>query len=149
MKTVKVSDIFDVKYGNSLSLLDLEKDSNCVNFVSRTEKNNGISAKIKLINGVEPSPANTISVAVGGSVMSSFYQQEPYYTGYHLMVLKPKIKLSEKEMLYYCMCLKANKYRFSYGRQANKTLKDIKIPAIENIPKWVTGTSPNKGCFYA
>jgi hypothetical protein len=36
------------------------------------------------------------------------------------------------------MCIKANAYRYSYGRQANKTLKDIVLPST--IPQWVDNT---------
>jgi len=32
------------------------------------------------------------------------------------------------------MCIKANDYRYNFGRQANKTLKDIDVPAI--VPLW-------------
>ncbi|CAC9581470.1 hypothetical protein [uncultured Gammaproteobacteria bacterium] len=110
----------------------------------------GLSAKVKIINGAKSNPGHSISVAVGGSVMSSFFQKEPYYTGYHVLILRPKIKLTNNEMLYYCMCLRANKYKYSYGRQANKTLKDVKIPAISDIPGWVNEVKerrPNKNSF--
>ncbi len=137
MNTAPLSDIFDVKYGNSLSLSNLDEDKNGIPFVSRTEKNNGQSAKVKTNTECSPNPKNTISVAVGGSVMSSFLQKKPYYTGYHLLVLHPKTNLTDNEMLYYCMCLKANKYKYSYGRQANKTLNDLLIPSINSIPNWV------------
>ena len=33
------------------------------------------------------------------------------------------------------MCIKSNAYRYSYGRQANKTLKNIELP--DTIPDWV------------
>jgi hypothetical protein len=142
MKLSKVSDIFIIKYGNSLSLsdIDIDKDNNEINFISRTEKNNGISAKVSMIDNVKINPENTISVAVGGSVLSSFLQENPYYTGYHVLTLHPKTKLTTNEMLYYCMCLKANKYKYSYGRQANKTLNDLLVPALDCIPKWVNKT---------
>ncbi len=39
------------------------------------------------------------------------------------------------------MCFKANSYKFNYGRQANKTLRELEIPSIENIPEWVETTS--------
>lgn len=126
---------------------DLKQDSNGIPFISRTERNNGLSAKAKLINNIKPNPHNTISVAVGGSVMSSFLQKKEYYTGYHILVLHPKIKLTNNEMLYYCMCLKANKYRYSYGRQANKTLNNLLVPSLDSIPSWVNDTAitpPNK-----
>jgi len=35
------------------------------------------------------------------------------------------------------MCLKSNRFRFNYGRQANKTLSSLIIPDIKKIPKWV------------
>jgi hypothetical protein len=33
------------------------------------------------------------------------------------------------------MCIKSNAYRYTYGRQANKTLKDIELP--DTVPEWV------------
>lgn len=133
---VKVSDIFDVKYGNGLALSDLSSNIDGINFISRTEKNNGKVGNVSIINEI-PNPEHTISVAVGGSVMSSFYQENKYYTGYHILILSPKIELTKNEMLYYCMCLKANKYKYNYGRQANKTLKDLMIPSYDSIPSYV------------
>lgn len=137
MNTVPLSDIFEVEYGANLELSNIVQNVNGIPFVSRTEKNNGISAKVSLISNIKPNPKNTISVACGGSVMSSFLQKKPYYSGRDLYYLKPKISLTDNEMFYYCMCLKANKYRYSYGRQVNKTLKDIKIPEVNSIPAWV------------
>ena len=137
MKTVPLCEIFDIEYGNSLALSDLTESENGVFFVSRTENHNGVSATVALIENITPNPKNTITVAVGGSVMSSFLQKRNYYTGYHILILHPKTKLSDNEMLYYCMCLRANKYRYSYGRQANKTLDTLLVPSLDNIPDWV------------
>jgi hypothetical protein len=39
------------------------------------------------------------------------------------------------EKMYWCMCIKENAYRYGYGRQANKTLKNIELP--DEIPNWV------------
>lgn len=137
MELVKVSDYFEVKYGINLNYCEMKEDNNGINFVSRTSKNNGVCGKVKIIENFKPNPANTISVSCGGSVMESFLQKTPYYSGYHLFVLKPKQEFTDLELLYYCMCLRANKYRYNYGRQANKTLKDIKIPCKSSIPEWV------------
>ena len=132
MREAKISKIFDIKYGNSFELINLtecDKSSvDCVNFVSRTENNNGISAYVKKLLDVEPNPAGTITVAVGGSVLSTFLQVQPYYTGFHVMVLYPKKKMSTVELLFYAYVIRKNRYRYNYGRQANKTLKDIVIP---------------------
>ena len=132
-----VKNLFDVVYGVNLELNKMEIDKNGVNFVSRTAKNNGVSAKVKELDKIAPIPAGMITVAGGGSVMESFLQPEPFYSGRDLYYLKPRIELSDQEKIYYCVCLRANKYRFNYGRQANRTLKDIPIPSINEIPDWV------------
>ena len=132
-KLVKVSDLFNVIYGVNLELVNLTQckstDKNAVPFVSRTENNNGVSAYVETELDIEPNPAHTLSVAGGGSVLSTFYQSFPYYSGRDLYVLVPKGKMSVIEMLFYAKCISANKYKYNYGRQANKTLKNILIPS--------------------
>ena len=140
---MKVSDIFEVHYGVNLELNVLRKKNDGINFVSRTAKNNGVSARVERLSEVTPIPAGTISVAGGGSVMESFLQPEPYYSGRDLYYLVEKILLSDQQKLYYCACLRANKYRYNYGRQANRTLKDILIPAPGDIPQWVHDANPD------
>lgn len=134
---VRVEDLFDVKYGISLEFNKMTPDDEGIPFISRKSVNNGMEGRVKLIEGIEPNPANTISVAASGSVMESFLQKRPYYSGYHIMVLTPKQEMSDIVMLYYCEILRANKYRYSYGRQANKTLHTIVVPEMHEIPEWV------------
>lgn len=143
----KVSDLFTIKYGNSLVLVDMEQckksDNDSINFVSRTDYKNGISAFVKKIDNIIPNEANTISVALSGSsVLASFYQPEPYYSGYHIAVLTPIQKMTTIEMIFYAICIKSNRYRYGFGRQANKTLKDILIPS--HIPKDFSNISMQK-----
>lgn len=133
MKLTAIHNLFDIKYGNSLELINLEQcekgDLNSINFVSRTEKNNGISAFVLKIDDIKPNSTNTITVAVGGSVLAAFLQSEQYYTGFHVLVLSPKKEMKTDELLFYTMCIRKNKYKYNYGRQANKTLKDILVPS--------------------
>jgi hypothetical protein len=132
MELVPIHSLFVVKYGVNLELVHLEQclknDPNSINFVSRTETNNGVSAFVVKTDEFEPNPKNTISVAAGGSVLSSFYQEEEYYSGRDIYYLIPKNNLSKLEMLFYAFCLSKNKYKYNYGRQANKTLRDILVP---------------------
>ncbi len=137
MKTCAVKDLFDVRYGVDLELNALEQASDGINFVARTSKDNGVTAKVKQIPWIEPNPAGTISVAAGGSVMESFLQPEPYYSGRDLFYLTPRYEMSDAIKLFYCLCLRRNKFRYSYGRQANETLKDLLIPCLEEIPAYV------------
>ena len=39
-------------------------------------------------------------------------------------------------------CLRANRYRYSYGRQANRTLRDIGLPDPSRLPEWVRDADP-------
>ena len=134
---MKISDIFDVSYGINLELnkCDITCDKDGINFVSRTSQNNGVVAKVKRIEGKEPQPAGVLTCAGGGSVLSTFVQTEPFYSGRDLYILKPKKNMSLNEKLFYAMCIRENAYRYNYGRQANKTLKDIELP--DTIPDWV------------
>lgn len=133
----RVDDIFDVTYGNSLEFINMIPDDTGIPFISRKSVNNGMEARVRLIEEVKPNPPNTISVAASGSVMESFLQKEPYYSGRDLYFLSPKQKMNDNVMLYYCTVLRANKYRYNYGRQANRTLRSILIPEYHEIPNWV------------
>lgn len=137
MKLIKLCEYFEIKYGVNLEFQNMKLCNNGIPFVSRTEQNNGIAGFVEKINNILPNPGNTISVACGGSVMESFLQKNDYYSGRDLFYLQPKIALTDNEMLFYCACLRANKYRYSYGRQANRTLAEIKVPSKDSIPEFV------------
>ena len=142
-KEFKIEDIFDVKYGVNLELnacdeCDRETE-NSVRFVARTAENNGVSAHVIKIDGVIPQQAGLITVAGGGSVLSTFYQPEPFYSGRDLYTLEAKSDISVEAKLFVITVIEKNKYRYSYGRQANKTLPGlvIKLPAVSNgTPDW-------------
>ncbi|NQV74457.1 MAG: restriction endonuclease subunit S [Bacteroidetes bacterium] len=125
----RLDSLFDVKYGNSFELNRLHKDlENGVDFIARTSKNNGVVAKVKLHENIKPFPAGLLTVSLGGSVLETFLQPLPFYTAYHIYCLFPKEKLTLYEKLFYCMCIRANKFKYSYGRQANRTLAALLIP---------------------
>ena len=128
---MKISDLFTLCQGNSFELLNMQQDENSsINFVSRTSQNNGVVAKVT-VNNVKPFEAGLVTVALGGSVLSAFVQDSQFYTSFHIMVLKPKAGMTLEQKLFYCMIIKNNAYRYGYGRQANKTLKDIEIPSLD------------------
>lgn len=139
-----VSDIFDVHYGVNLALNAMTIEANGINFVSRTSVNNGVSTKVRLIEGIEPIEAGVLTVAGGGSVLETFLQAEPFYSGRDLYFLRPKCKMTRKQKLFFCMCIRANKFRYNYGRQANKTLRNLQIPSLDEIPEWVDLSDLNR-----
>lgn len=140
-KPFKVNELFEVKYGINMELntcIEAEDgDPDAINFVARTESNNGVSARVKPVKGKEPQPAGLITCAGGGSVLSTFLQEEPFYSGRDLYLLIPLQPMSKLAKLFCITVLKANKYRYSYGRQANITLPylELMLPAtVEGQP---------------
>ena len=141
MKTL--DKIFEPIYGANLDLNKLIKVKKGVPYVGRSMKNNGITAYVKRVD-TPPNPAHTISVSGGGSVLECFYQSEEFYSGRDLFFLKPKTNLNEKQMLAYCYLIKLNKYKYNYGRQANKTLGNLIIPEPDELPNWVNNDEISK-----
>jgi Type I restriction modification DNA specificity domain len=138
---IKLKNLFDVRYGHSLELNRLTictKEKGGIPFVSRKMGNNGIAAYIEKISGIEPNASGELTCALSGNgVLSTFLQDNPYYTGFHVACLSPLITLNKSQLLYYCVCIAANRYKYSWGRQANRTLKEIFIPDISEIPTWI------------
>ncbi len=140
MSKIPLNKIFKIDYGNSFDLTTLELcdelNEHKVNYVSRTRENNGISAIVKRLNEIEPFSAGLVTVAgSGNSVLESFIQPQPFYTGYHVFVLTPISKMTDREKLFYCFCIRQNQYKYSFGRQANRTLKNLLVPS--EVPEWV------------
>lgn len=142
-----VSELFTLKYGHSLELnrLDQSDAKDAVNFVSRTARNNGVSARIRPIPDLAPAAAGTITVALGGQggAGEAFLQPFPYYCGRDVMILTSKVPMTNQQKLWWVTCLVANRFRFGFGRQANKTLKNLLMPEPSAIPSWVTAADTN------
>lgn len=137
-----LEDIFDVRNGHSLDLNKLEitdiDDPDGVVYVSRKSQDNGIAAYVKRIDGLEPGKPGELSSALSGSgVLSTFIQTREFYTSYHVAILTPKIKLTNIQKLFYCYAIFKNQYKFSWGRQANRTIRILEIPDVNKIPKFV------------
>ena len=133
-----LDEIFDIEYGNQL---DLNKCEQCdrpkgYNFVNRSATNCGVAARILPPKGKMPYPAGVITTAMGGSVLASFVQQEPFFTGQNVKVLTPKAPMSLQEKLYYCVCIEANRFRYSaFGREANASFDKLAVPSQDEIPE--------------
>ena len=133
-----IEKLFTVKYGVNLELSNCDEIINNeeigIKFVSRTESNNGVSATVMPIENVIPQKAGLISVAGGGSVLSTFIQPEPFYSGRDLYTLASKDNISFEAKMFIITIIKANKYKYSYGSQANKTLPylELMLPVVKD-----------------
>lgn len=132
---MKLDDLFEVEYPKTLVFSDMVPKKNGINFVSSQDKNNGVVAKVEECEGVKKYPAGVITVPLKGSVLMAHVQPKPCYVAHQIAVLIPKKPMTKQEKFYYCLCIQKNAYRFNYGRQADKTLKNIEL--VDEIPKWV------------
>lgn len=137
-RQLTVSELFDIKFGHRLDLNKLriaEPGDEWANFISRTEKNNGVLARVSTQDGRKPFEPGLITVATVGSVCSAFVQTERFYTAQNVSVLTPKRPMNLVEKLWWCRCIRENRYRYNYGRAANRTLAGLHLPG--ELPEWV------------
>lgn len=140
MKLVPLNQLFDINYGNKLDLNKMKvTQSGGVAFVNRTGFNNGVVAMVDPVAGVDPYPPGLLTVALGGSVLSTFLQIKPFYTGQNVAVAMPKESLTEHQLLYYAVAIRSNRFRYSTcGREANRTFRTLLVPDISEVPEWVS-----------
>ncbi|MEO5357977.1 MAG: restriction endonuclease subunit S [Nitrospirae bacterium YQR-1] len=145
MKTelTELNILFRVQHGNKFDYNKMElcnlKDGGIL-FIGRSGENNGIVGFVEKDDNIEPYDAGLITVALGGSTLSSFVQPYPFYTAQNIDVLVPIVEMSLDIKLYYCICIMQNRFRYStFGREANRTLKNILVPKLESVPQWVNG----------
>jgi len=148
LKMPTISDLFTLRYGHSLELNRLERspEPDAINFVGRAARNNGVTARVRRIPDLDPAASGTISVALGGQGGAgvAFLQPLPYYCGRDVMILTPKAKMTEQNLLWWATCISANRFRFGFGRQANRTLRHLELPDPSTIPNWVASADTDR-----
>lgn len=139
-KEFRLGDLFEIKKGKRLTSEDQTEGT--TPYIGAIDSNNGVANKI----GQDPiHSGNTISLSYNGSVGEAFYQPVPFWATDDVNVLYFKetngVAFNLYIALFICSVLKAEKYRFSYGRKwtlenMNNTI--IKLPATEdNNPNWI------------
>ena len=129
-KEFKYADIFDtITIGKSIDLNKLEEGD--INYVGRTEENNGITAKVAKYNDQEPYEGNCITVPMVGNALKSTYQSEPFYVSQNILILRSK-NLNKYNAMFFNAIIRMDEFRFCYGRPLSldrfKALT-IKLPA--------------------
>lgn len=141
-KTININKIFDISYGNKLDMCKMTPDEDGIPFVTRTATNNGVGGLVEPIDGVTPYPAGSLSIALGGSIGSTFLQTKDFYTSQNVAVLQPKSNLDSGILLFLARLIEkeCSKRFVAFGRELNKHIKrdfTIKLPLIkENMPDW-------------
>ncbi len=133
-KEYKLIDYFDFMKGKRLTKADMIPGN--INFLGAISENNGVREKIDTNDFWQP---NCITVNYNGSVGEAFYQQEPFWASDDVNVLYAKNfwKLNKYIAMFLVTVIKANKYRFGYGR---KWTMDKMKDTIINLPSQTDGT---------
>ena len=132
---MKIKELFVVEYPSTLIYSKMVKEPAEINFVSSQGDNNGVVSKVKKLAGIKIYPAGVITVPLKGTVLAAHVQPEECYVAHQIAVLSPLKEMTLQEKLFYCTCIQHNAYRFSYGRQADKTLEEMELPDV--VPAWV------------
>lgn len=98
--------------------------------VSRTGFHNGVSDFVDEIDGIEPYPEGAITLALGGSVGSTFVQTAPFYTGQNVGVIEFENKSFLAKQFVAAVLAKTCSLQFSaFRNEINKHFKrDLTIP---------------------
>ena len=134
---IKVNEIFKVTYPSTLIYNEMTTSRDGINFVSSQGKNNGIVGRVERKEGIKEYPAGVITVPLKGTVLQAYIQPEPCYVAHQIAVLEPLEPMTLNEKLYYCMCIRQNKFRYNYGRQADSSLPELLLPSRESLPQWI------------
>ena len=129
-KEFKYTDIFDtITIGKSIDLNKLEEGD--INYVGRTEENNGVTAKVSKYNDQEPYKGNCITVPMVGNALKSTYQNSPFYVSQNILILRSR-NLNKYNAIFFNVIIRMDEFRFCYGRTLSidrfKQLT-IKLPA--------------------
>ena len=88
-------DLFDIDMGTKLDRVKMAQVNPDVNFVGRANTNNGITARVDSIDGLEPYSTGNMTLSLGGEYLGScLVQPDKFYTSQNVVVLIPKWDMS-------------------------------------------------------
>lgn len=130
-KDFKMADLFVFVKGKRFTKADMTPGK--INFIGAISDNNGVRELIETEKYNQP---NCITVNYNGSVGEAFYQNKPFWASDDVNILYAKNWIMNKfNALFIITIIKANRYRFSYGRKWDlDKMKEtfIKLPAKPN-----------------
>lgn len=128
-------DIFEIDSGTKLDKAKMDTTTPKINFVGRSNFNNGITQKVNEIQGLTPYDSGCLTLALGGAYLGScFIQEEPFYTSQNVVVLIPKENITFEAKQFIATAIfkeSQNNYR-AFIKELNAHIKRdfvIKLPA--------------------
>ena len=136
--TFHLYDIFEIDSGTKLDKAKMDTTTPKINFVGRSNFNNGITQKVNEIQGLKPYDAGCLTLALGGAYLGScFIQEEAFYTSQNVVVLIPKKDISFEAKQFIATAIfkeSQNNYR-AFIKELNSHIKRdfvIKLPVQED-----------------
>lgn len=133
-KSFYLYDIFDIDSGSKLDKVKMDISEPKINFVGRSNFNNGITEKVNEIEGLKPYDKGNLTLALGGAYLGScFVQKEMFYTSQNVVVLKPKNNISDNAKQFIATAIfkeSQNNYK-AFINELNRHIKtdfQIKLP---------------------
>jgi hypothetical protein len=128
--------LFKFVKGKRLTKDDMSEGN--TNYLGAISENNGVR---QLIDAPAIFEGNCITVNYNGSVGEAFYQSEPFWATDDVNVLYANgWTLNKYIALFVATVIKANRYKFSYGRKwTMEKMKQsmVKLPAaVKGSPDW-------------
>ena len=134
-KGFQIDELFNLKKGKRLIKANMTRGH--VPFIGAISSNNGHRERI----GQKPiHKGGTITVNYNGSVGEAFYQENPFWASDDVNVLYPRFEMNQHIALFLVTVIKANRYRFNYGRKWHlKRMRGtiLRLPINpQNKPDW-------------
>lgn len=136
--------LFSIDAGNKFDKSKMNVSNPEVDFVSRSNNNNGISCVVDRIDSVEPYKAGNMTIALGGEYLGScFIQKNDFYTSQNVNVLIPKWDMSDYVKRYISLIIfkESRTYYKAFEDELNRHMTTdfsilLPIEATGN-PDWV------------
>ena len=146
-KKFHLYDIFEISMGNKFDKSKMQQINPTVSFVGRSGINNGVACEVDLVkdkNGeyVQPYKAGDMTIAMGGSVGSTFVQEKDFYTSQNVCVLhtdNPSITSNVKHFIAAVIMASCSGYE-AFVEELNKHIRTdftIRLPVdSDGHPDW-------------
>ena len=137
-KEFHLYDVFDISMGNKMDRGKMSDGD--IAFIGRTANNNGINARVGMVvnhekyGSVKPYSGNCLTLALGGSIGSCFYQEEPFYTSQNVVVLIPRDEQSKESLIFAATAISYCVNNGKYGAFSEELNKHIKTDFVFNLP---------------
>ncbi len=153
-KEFRLDELFEIEIGRSIDLNKLEQSNIGINYVGRTEENNGVTAIVKRPDEKYVYSGNCITVPMVGNAMKGTYQENEFCCSQNISILRLKgDTLNVFVAIFLITLLKQEMYRYSYGRPLSLgRMKEsaIKLPStLDGNPDWEWMEKFIKGCGFS